>query len=781
MRHDLPRGTVTFLFTDVEGSTKLLHELGAGAYAEALAEHRRMIREVCSAHGGVEVDTQGDAFFFAFPIAPAAIAAAEKMTEALAGGPIRVRVGLHTGTPHLTDEGYVGADVHRAARIAAAGHGGQVLVSASTAQLAEIELADLGEHRFKDLSAPERVYQLGEAEFPALKSLYRTNLPIPSTPFLGRERELAEVLRLLESTRLLTLTGPGGTGKTRLALQAAGMASDAYPDGVFWVPLASLRDPELVLKEASEALGALDGLPAHIADKHMLVLCDNFEQVIAAAPELAALLAVCPNVRVVVTSRELLRVQGEAEYRVPPLTPSEAVELFCARSRLDPDDTIGELCRRLDELPLAVELAAARTNAVSPKQILDRISNRLDLLEGGRDADPRQQTLRAAIDWSYELLSREEQELFARLSVFAGGCTLGAAEGVCEASLGTIMSLVDKSLVRLSDERYWMLETIREYAAERLAEAGAEGDLRRRHAMHYLELAEAAQLRDVDSSSEQRMELVIPEHDNLRAALAWAAETDLELALRLAVELEMFWTVRSPEEGVRWLSDLLARADGIPTELRAHALRVLGSAGNPAGQDTLAERAYEDSLRLFRELGNRRQVATLLLRLGYSALYRGALEEARRLAAESLDLHRANGNVRGESQALTLEGEMLYEEGRPEEGLELIARGAELAGQAGFGWWRARSLRTMVDCALELSRFEDARRWLAESLRHTQQLGDRRGTMFALARLARVEAETGQRERAGLIWGAIEAEERRTTHGNWYQVREDLAAPVLVT
>ena len=286
MREDLPSGTVTFLFTDVEGSTRLLDGLGADAYAEALAKHRRIIREACAAESGVEVDTQGDAFFFAFPTAPGALAAASALTEALATGPIRVRVGLHTGTPLVTDEGYVGADVHRAARIAAVGHGGQVLVSASAAQLVELELSDLGEHRLKDLSAPERVFQLGDSEFPALKSLYRTNLPIPSTPFLGRERELREVVELLsgKDARLLTLTGPGGTGKTRLAAQAAGVAADGYPDGVWWVPLAALRDHELVLESASQVLGAQNGLASHIADKRMLLLFDNFEQVRRGCP-----------------------------------------------------------------------------------------------------------------------------------------------------------------------------------------------------------------------------------------------------------------------------------------------------------------------------------------------------------------------------------------------------------------------------------------------------------------------------------------------------------------
>jgi class 3 adenylate cyclase len=283
VRGDLPRGTVTFLFSDVEGSTRLLQELGAERYAEALSEHRRVVRHACVANGGVEVDTQGDAFFLAFPTAPGALATARALKEVLAAGPIRLRIGLHTGTPLLAEEGYVGPDVHRAARIAAAGHGGQVLVSASTATLVDGELRDLGVHRFKDLSAPERVYQLGEGEFPPLQSLYRTNLPIPATPFLGRERELQDVRELLsrDGTRLLTLTGPGGTGKTRLAMQVAGALSDRYPDGVWWIPLAPLRDPESVLEAAALALDAKVGLAEHIGGRPLLLLFDNFEQVVA--------------------------------------------------------------------------------------------------------------------------------------------------------------------------------------------------------------------------------------------------------------------------------------------------------------------------------------------------------------------------------------------------------------------------------------------------------------------------------------------------------------------
>jgi predicted ATPase/class 3 adenylate cyclase len=498
---DLPIGTVTFLFTDIEGSTKLLHELGAEAYADALAEHRRLLREAFDRHGGVEVDTQGDAFFYAFPTAPGALAAAAEGRDALAAGPIRVRMGIHTGTPHVGEEGYVGADVHRAARIAAVAHGGQVVVSAPTASLVEDVLVDLGEHRLKDLSAPERIFQLGGSDFPALKSLFRTNLPVPTTPFLGRERELIEVAGLLgrPDVRLLTLTGPGGTGKTRLASQAAGLASDLYPHGVWWVPLAPLRDPALVLETAGHVLGAKNGLVEHIGDKSLLLLLDNFEQVVEAAADLAGVLTSCPNVELLVTSREPLHVAAEQEYAVPPFVHEEGVGFFLVRARavkpgFEPDDAVSEICRRLDDLPLALELAAARVKALSSAQILARLEQRLPLLTGGaRDLPERQRTLRGAIEWSYDLLSEGEQRLFARLAVFRGGCTLEAAEGVADADLDTLQSLVDKSLLRHTDERYSTLETIREYAGERLEESGGADEIARRHAEHFLELAEEAE------------------------------------------------------------------------------------------------------------------------------------------------------------------------------------------------------------------------------------------------------------------------------------------------
>ena len=582
---ELPSGTVTLLFTDIEGSTKLLDELGAERYSRALAEHRRVLREAFEQRGGVEVDTEGDSFFVVFPTAPGAVEAARAAQSDLS---VPVRMGIHTGTPLITAEGYVGSDVHKAARIAAAGSGGQVLISAATAAFIQTEgLRDLGEHRLKDLSAPERIYQLGDGDFPRLKTLYQTNLPVPATPFLGRQRELAEIGTLLQrdGPRVVTLSGPGGTGKTRLAGQAAGEAADSYPDGVFWVALAPLHDPALVLDQAGQAVGSENGLADHIADKRLLLLLDNFEHLIAAARDVAELLAACPNLRLLVTSRTLLQIQGEQAYPVPPLAPPEGVELFTARAlaadpAFVPTPAVEEVCARLDNLPLALELAAARVRVLSPEQLLERLGARLDLLTGGRDADPRQQTLRATLAWSHDLLDDAERGLFARLAVFTGGCTLEAAEQVADATVDALQSLFDKSLLRRTDERFWMLETIREYALERLAESGAEAELRRRHAGYFLRFAEEAarQEEEGDVPISEVVARIDADHSNLRSALEWARDSDeSEILLRLAAALSYYWGVRSDYRELRaWTQLALERASS-PPQARMTLLRVAAS------------------------------------------------------------------------------------------------------------------------------------------------------------------------------------------------------------
>ncbi|HEX2088337.1 MAG TPA: adenylate/guanylate cyclase domain-containing protein, partial [Actinomycetota bacterium] len=625
MGSDLPTGTVTFLFTDIEGSTKLLHELGVEEYAKALGEHRRVLREAFDRHGGTEIDTQGDSFFVAFPTAPGALKAVREAQEALSLGRIRVRMGIHTGTPFVDEGQYVGVDVHRAARIAACGHGGQVLISASTAALTGTEgLRDLGEHRLKDLSAPERIYQLGDHEFPRLKTLYQTNLPIPATPFLGRESEVGEVVRLVqrEDVRLVTLTGPGGTGKTRLALQAAGAAADAYPEGVWWVPLAPVRDPSLVGAAIARTFGGNVGAAEHIADKRMLLLLDNFEHLINAASEVADLLARCPRLDILATSRSPLRVSGEWDYKVQPLEEAEAAELFVQRALavrhdFEGDGVVKEICRRLDHLPLAVELAAARVRLLPAEELLERLDRRLPLLKTGtRDAPERQRTLRATIEWSYELLTPEERELFAHLAVFVGGFTLQAGEVVCNADLDSLEALIEHSLVRRwQSGRLGMLETIREFAEELLDASGEREAIRRRHAEHYLEIAESANL-SLESLAHgpQRHDLVLPEEHNLRAAIGWAVGNDVELALRLLVALENFWVTHDPSEGARWFETALVRADDVDIRLKASAFRDYGGTVDMAGDTEKAATLYETSRRLFEQVGDESGTATGIFR-----------------------------------------------------------------------------------------------------------------------------------------------------------------------
>ena len=785
---ELPSGTVTFLFTDIEGSTRLLHELG-DAYAEALAEHRRTLREAFQRHGGVEVDTQGDAFFVAFARATDALAAAAGGQEALASGPVKVRMGLHTGEPLVTEEGYVGIDVHRAARIAAAGHGAQVLVSQTTRDLAGTnDLVDLGEHRLKDLSAPERLYQLGSAEFPRLKTLYQTNLPVPATPFLGRERELAELGELLErpEVRLLTLTGAGGSGKTRLALQAVGAAAEAYPQGVWWVPLAPIADSGAVTESAARALGGTGSLPDVIADRRLLLLLDNFEHVIDAAPDLTALLASAPQLDLVVTSRERLQLAGEHVYPVPILERSEARTLFVSRAcavrpDFEPTGALDELCARLDDLPLALELAAARTTVLSTEQLLSRLSARLDLLKGGRDTDVRQQTLRATIEWSHDLLESDEQRLFARLAVFRGGCALESAEAICGADVDRLQSVVDKSLVRVRDgDRFWMLETIHEFAFERLRESGEDEELRRRHAEFFLALAESANLSTEATDLGPRPEIVLPEQENLRAALDWASETgEIELGLRLGIALEQFWVAVAPDEGARRVQALLDRAVGLPDSVRAPALRVVGGMVYMTGEFDRGDDLVQQSLELFRALGEERAVAQLLVRRAIHLNLCGDIAGARLLIDESMEITRRLSSPTTEAMTLGLLGEIAWVEGRPDEALELAARSGEAAAGVGFAWWQMHQVYHACEWSLELGRSTEAEEYGREALRIAAAVQDRQLIVYLLAVLAGTAAAHGRLGEAGALWGAVEAEERRGRIGQWENERDVYAARVL--
>ena len=576
MAAELPTGTVTFLFTDVEGSTSLLDELGAERYAQALEEHREIVRAALVEHVGVEVDTQGDAFFCAFGSARAAVACAGDIQERLAPGRIRVRMGVHTGEALVADGHYVGMDVHRAARIGACGHGGQIVLSPSTVALLEPEafsLADLGEHRLKDLSAPVRLHQLGVGEFPPLKTLFRTNLPVPATPFLGRERELRELVERAQEpgVRLLTLTGPGGTGKTRLSLQLAAELSDSFPDGTWWVPLAPLRDDSAVASAVANALeveeepgrSLTESISSALTRKRALLLLDNCEHLVEPVAGLAsAVIAACPDVRLLATSREALAIGGEHVFPVLPLLADDAVERFFARARAagaslgdEQRGVAAELCGRLDNLPLAVELAAARAVALPPAALLERLSSGLDVLKGPRDVDERQRTLRATNAWSYGLLDEHEQRLFRRLAVFVGGASLDAIEEICDADLEDLLSLVAKSLVRQAhvegaEPRYFMLETIREFAAGELETSGERRDLRERHLELFAGLAHV--LREGLEGSESGFWLARCENDlaNLRAAFMGAATSNRRgeaLVLAMALATRHFFRGRYSE------------------------------------------------------------------------------------------------------------------------------------------------------------------------------------------------------------------------------------------
>ena len=773
-RDDLPSGSVTFLFTDIEGSTKLLHELGAEAYSDALAEHRRILRAAFAAHSGVEVDTQGDAFFIAFPTAPDAVQAATEARDALEDGPIRVRMGIHTGAPHLSGEGYVGEDVHKGARIAASGYGGQVLLSKQTRELVSVDVSDLGEHRLKDFAEPVAIFQLGNERFPPLKTISNTNLPRPASSFIGREHEVEQVVALVQNgARLLTLTGPGGSGKTRLSIETAAELVPQFRHGVFWMELAPLRDPALVTETIAQMLGAKEGLAEHIGEREMLLLLDNLEQVIEASPELVSLVEACPNLRLLVTSRELMRVRGEVEYPVPPLADPDAVELFCTRSGLDPSEVISELCRRLDNMPLAVELAAARTKVLSPSQILERLSDRLDLLKGGRDADARQRTLRTTIEWSHDLLSPEEKTLFARLGVFGGGCTVDSAAAIAGADLDTLESLVDKSLVRHTGERFWMLETIRTYAVERLEQMGVADEIRQRHAEHFLAIAEQDAPYLTGEFSKEWIDLQEQEHDNHRAAYDWLESSGrTQEVLRLAGALTELWQFRGPaQEGVRRLEAAL-RADDRPTPARAQALQGAADLASSMGDLAKDKRHLEEALALQRELGNPRGVAMALWGFGYQALEEGDFARGLRTLEESIETLREIGDeyhILHVSRTLAWGHHRL---GDLDRARALHEGNLELARVRGDRLAMAAIMGSLAAIAVDQGRIHDAMSLMKENNNILRELRDFMGISENLCRMAKTLTVAGQPELAAQVLGCFEALTEETGGAESWVLRE---------
>ena len=761
---ELPSGTVTFLFTDVEGSTRLLHEHGP-RYAELLDEHRRVLREAFTQHDGVEVDTQGDAFFVAFSRAADAVAAAAVARHALEAGPIQVRMGIHTGEPLVTAEGYVGIDVHRAARIAAAAHGGQIVLSETTRGLLESDAAvrDLGEHRLKDLIGAERLYQLGDGDFPPLRTLDATNLPVVSIPLVGRQHELEELVALLSNgTRLLTVTGPGGTGKTRLALQVAAELVGTLHDGVFWVPLAGLSDPELLSSEIAQTIGARDDLAGFLRGKELLVLLDNFEHLLEAAPAVSTVLATSGGLRMLVTSRSPLHLSAEQEYRLEPLPEDDAATLFVERARrigreLTADAAVEAICRRLDGLPLAIELAAARTKLLAPERLLERLDSVLPLLTGGaRDAPERQRTLRSTIEWSYDLLDADGQELFASLSVFAGSFPLTAAEEVCSASLDGLAALVDASLLKpIGDDRFLMLETIREYALEKLAGSAEAGELRQRHATCFSALAEEAYERRFDAEAEwsERLEL---DHDDLRAALDWLEVSDPDRALELAGALGWFWLSHGLlAEGRGRLAGALGRSTAFGPS-RARALTASGSLAARHGDVHEGRTQLDEAIGLWRALGDRSELASALDALGWLLVY-DAGDDPGSLAAfeRSLELRRELADGPGETRALVGVCQVLVALGEVQRAESLSRELLEMAG--GDPRSEHFAFHFLADCALIRGDTEEAGNRYRESLRAALPLGDVLETSFEVQGVAMSAAGAGDPQRALRLAASVEA------------------------
>jgi predicted ATPase/class 3 adenylate cyclase len=767
----LPQGTVTFLFTDIEGSTRLLEERG-DEYAEMLAGHRRALRGEFARHGGVEVDTQGDAFFVAFARASDALAAATAARDALGDGPVRVRIGLHTGEPTVTEEGYVGIDVHRAARIAAAGHGGQILLSQATRDLVRADrLRDLGAHRLKDLAAPERLYQLGEDEFPPLKTVDQTNLPVQPTPFVGRGRELLEVLALLDSHRIVTLTGPGGSGKTRLALQAAAESVERYGDGVWFVSLAALSDPHLIEPTIARVVGGPDDLHEFLTGKRTLLVLDNLEQLLPGAADIVVRL----DAHILATSRSRLNIAAEQEFPVSTLPVDDGAALFTQRARqlqpgFEPDAAVREIAQRLDGLPLALELAAARVKVLTPGQILERLGRGLDLLTAGaHDAPERQRTLRGTVEWSYQLLAADEQRLFARLAVFAGSFALEAAEAVCSAELDVLQSLVDKSLLRHGEDgRFFMLATIREFALEKLRDLSDASSLRRRHADYFLGVAEELDarerlsgMRDLTAESLNLFERELP---SFRTTLAGLLEDGRhEGAIRLGAALWRFWLNRAQyRDAADWLEKAPIDDTTLPLDVRAAALAAAGGIAYYTHDDVNgAERYWREGLELRRAQDDPHELGAALSRLASVAWRRGDFDGAIAYHKQAIPLFEQAGAEASLLTELHYLGDTYRDRGDFEDSERLLEETATRARELGSDQQLTSTLHSLGDLSLDRGDPETALHRFAEALEYAVATASRRVQIYCIAGIACALLQQGDERAATRLWGIAEDQERR--------------------
>jgi len=812
---ELPTGTVTFMFTDIQGSTRLLQRVGE-EYPDLLAEHHRIVRDAIAAGGGTEVGTEGDSFFAVFPTAPGALQAAIQTQRGLAshgwrkGNAIRVRIGLHTGQGVLSGAQYVGLDVHRAARIRAAGHGGQVLISDTARALAEdalpvdVSVRDLGRHRLKDIEQPERLHQLViqglEHDFPPILTLDArlTNLPLERSSFVGRERAVREATALLDGSRLLTLTGPGGIGKTRLAMRIAADQLGRFTHGVYLVDLSPITDPTLMTATISAALMVREhpgrdmaaSLAEHLRDREMLLVLDNVEQVVDAAATVRGLLDTAPGLTVLATSRVPLHLTGEQEYPVPPLglpdardhadpeklAETEAVHLFIQRAakvrpglRLTSDNAavVAQIAVRLDGLPLAIELAASQANVLDARAILLRLGEKLSLgLTGPNDLPDRQRTLRSTLAWSYDLLAPGHQRLFARLGTFRGGWTLKSAELICGPGLDLevfdgLATLVDHSAVRRieagnGESRFTMLETIREYAVERLASSGDLDALQRRHAEHFRDMAEEAEPQLTRQDRVTWLARLEQEVDNLRAALDWAEETgNVETGLRIAAAVWRFWHLRGRlSEGRDRLERLLAMPTPTRADVRARALGALGGIAYWQNDNAVTRASYEQAVDIARGTGDPRLLAAALFDLSFIPFMEQDADRAESILREGLAVAEEAGDRLLTADIWTGMAFLEFDRGRLADGLALRRRAIERYREAGDGWKVAENLTGLAMMSRSAGDVDAARNHLREGLGMLRQAKDTMSMSGALNALALVAMDDGLAERAARLVGA---------------------------
>jgi len=823
---ELPAGTVTLLFSDVDGQTALLSRLG-DRYGEVLSAQRALQREACSAHGGQAMVTEGVSFFAVFRSAADAVGCCTDAQRALAshdwpdGATVRVRMGLHTGEPTPHDDGYIGLDVHRAARIAATAHGGQVVLSNPTRLLAEadlpagIRLEDLGSYRLKDIDQPERIYQLTieglQDRFPPLKTLgAQTSLPVPMTPLVSRLSELAELRAAIEqrNVRLMTLTGTGGVGKTRLALALASSLATSFTHGVFFVSLAAVRDTEVMWKAIAGDLNpggdgpAADMVIRYLAERRALLLLDNLEQVEGASEVVAALLEDAPQLVVLATSRRALHLRGEHEYPVSPLdlppdeevrevAASGAVRLFVQQAELvRPGFTvttgnaadIAAICRRLDGLPLAIELAASRVKLLSPSALLSRLADSLDLAAADIRRPSRQQTLRKTIAWSDELLTAELAGVFRRLGVFADGCDLDALASVARAEDGAAdladpleltAALLDVSLITVAEgadgePRLGMLETIREYALERLAETGELDDTRRRHAEYYAGVAERAREELGGPAYLVALARLEAEHGNLRAALTWSLDprasdpgdssARVAIGLRLAQAMTMFWYQHGhAAEGRRWLEQALALASEDAGPQVARVAQGLGILLRQQGEFDEALRFLGRSLSIARDIGDLDRQTRVLNSLGVTHHHLGHLDTARELFEDSIAISRQLGNFVLVAMRLVNLGNVEIDAGNLDRASQVLTEALALHLEQGNVLGIANTRQSLATVSLRAGRVREARDLLSSTFDYVVTSGDPEFQAQTLEVFACITAELGDCLPAARLAGAAEA------------------------